>query len=129
MKALLLMLAIYAVPAAIFFGTTIGVLHASRRKLLLPIERGAWLLPGLVYAATPVLIWRLDMSGPPKGFHNLFDPMLLAFLCWLIFLAPVTLAINRPQVNRAAAYAPIPVSMAVAVAVLFRLPQLPQCNL
>jgi len=126
MKALLLMLAIYAVPAAIFFGTTIGVLHASRRKLLLPIERGAWLLPGLVYALTPVLIWRLDMSGPPKGLHNLFDPVLVAFLCWLIFVARVTLAINRPQTNRAAAYATIALNMAVAVAVLFLMPPLPQ---
>jgi hypothetical protein len=126
LKALILMLAIYAVPAAIFFGTTIGVLHASRRKLLLPIERGAWLLPGLVYALTPVLIWRLDMSGPPKGLHNLFDPVLVAFLCWLIFVARVTLAIRRPQANRLAAYATIAVNMAVAVAVLFLMPPLPQ---
>jgi len=29
LKALALMIAIYTVPAAIFFGTTIGVLHAS----------------------------------------------------------------------------------------------------
>jgi hypothetical protein len=126
MKALLLMLAIYLIPAAIFFGTTIGVLHVSRRNLLLPIERAAWLLPGLVYALTPVLIWRLDMSGPPKGLLNLIDPVLVAFLCWLIFVARVTLAIKRPQANRAAAHATIAVNMAVAVAVLFLMPPLPQ---
>ena len=126
MKALILIVAIYTVPAAIFFGSTIAVVHVTGRRLLLPIERAAWLLPGLVYALTPVFFWRLGMSGPPKGLHNLFDPVLLAFLCWLIFVARVTLAIKRPQANRAAAYATIAVNMAVAVAVLFLMPPLPQ---
>ena len=66
MKALILMFAIYAVPAVIFFGMTIAAVRVSNRDLLLPIERGAWLLPGIVYAITPVLIYRLDMSAPPK---------------------------------------------------------------
>ena len=38
----------------------------------------------------------------------------------------ITLAIRRPHINRAAAYATIAVNLAIAVAVLFFMPPLPQ---
>jgi len=125
-KALVLMFAIYAVPAVIFFGMTIAAVRVSNRDLLLPIERGAWLLPGIVYTLTPVLIYRLEMSPPPKGLLNLIDPVLVALLCWFVFVGRITLAIRRPHINRAAAYATIAVNLVIAVAVLFFMPPLPQ---
>jgi len=68
------MLAIYAVPAVIFFGTTIAAVRVSNKNTLLPIERGAWILPGLVYTFVPVVFWKLEISGPPKDLLNLIDP-------------------------------------------------------
>jgi hypothetical protein len=126
MKALLLMLAIYAIPAVIFFGATMAVARVARWNVFLPIERGAWLLPGIIYALTPVLIYRLDMSAPPKGLLNLVDPVVVAVLCWLVFVARITLAVKRPQDNRAAAYGTIGLNMAIAVGVVLFMPPLPQ---
>ena len=120
------MFALYAVPAVIFFGMTIAAVRVSNRGLLLPIERGAWLLPGIVYALTPVLIYRLEMSPPPKGLLNLIDPVLVALLCWFVFVARITLGIRRPHINRAAAYATIALNLAIAVGVVFFMPPLLQ---
>jgi hypothetical protein len=125
-KALIVMFAIYAVPAVIFFGMTIAAVRVSNRELLLPMERATWLLPGIVYTLTPVLIYRLDMSPPSKGLLNLIDPVLVALLCWLVFVGRITLAIRRPHINRTAAYATIALNLAIAVAVLFWMPPLPQ---
>jgi hypothetical protein len=126
MKALLLMLALYAVPAVIFFSVTIAVVGISHRGLVLPIERAAWMLPGVVYALAPALIYRLEMSAPPKGLLNLIDPVVVAFLCWFAFIGRLTLAVRRPDVNRAAAYTTIALNMAIAVGVVFLMPPLPQ---
>ena len=126
MRSLALMLAIYAIPAVIFFGATIAVARVARWDVLLPIERGTWLLPGIIYALTPVLIYRLEMSAPPKGLLNLVDPLVLALLCWLVFVGRITLAVKRPGVNRAAAYTTIGLNMAIAVAVVLFMPPLPQ---
>src|SRR6266849_86613 len=120
------MFAIYAVPAVIFFGMTIAAVRVSNRGLLLPIERGAWLLPGIVYALTPVLIYRLEMSAPPKGLLNLVDPVLVALLCWFVFVGRITLAIKHPHINRQAAYGAIALNMAIALGVLLFVPPLPQ---
>jgi hypothetical protein len=120
------MFAIYAVPAVIFFGTTIAAVRISNRGLLLPIERGAWVLPGLVYAFVPVLIYQLEMGEPQKGLLNLIDPVLVAILCWLVFVGRITLAMRRPHINRAAAYTSIALNPAIAVGVLFFMPPLPQ---
>ena len=120
------MLAIYAVPAVIFFGMTIGAVRVSNKNTLLPIERGAWILPGLVYTFVPVVFWKLEMSGPPKGLHNLVDPVLVALLCWFVFVGRVTLGIKRPHINRQAAYATIALNMAIAGGVLWFMPPLPQ---
>ena len=126
MKALLLMLAIYLLPAVIFFGMTIAAVRVSNRDLILPIERGAWILPGLVYAFVPALIWKLEMTVPPKGLLNLIDPVVVALLCWFVFVGRVTLGIRRPEVNRSAAYATIALNMAIALGVLLFMPPLPQ---
>lgn len=125
-KALLLIFAIYAVPAVIFFGMTIAAVSVANRELILPIERGAWLLPGIVYALAPVLIYRLEMSAPPKGLLNLIDPVLVALLCWFAFVGRITLAIKRPHINRRVAYATIALNLAIPLAVLFFMPPLPQ---
>jgi uncharacterized membrane protein YhaH (DUF805 family) len=126
LKSLLVMLAIYAVPAVIFFGATIAAVRVSNRELLLPIERGAWILPGLVYAFVPAVVWKLEMTMPPKGLHNLIDPVLIALLCWFAFIGRITLGIKRPHINRQAAYATIALNMAIALGVLFFVPPLPQ---
>jgi membrane-bound metal-dependent hydrolase YbcI (DUF457 family) len=120
------MLAIYAVPAVIFFGMTIAAVRVANRSLLLPIERGAWILPGLVYTFVPVVIWKLEMSAPPKGLLNLIDPVLVAILCWFVFVGRITLALKHPQINRKAAYATIALNMAIALGVLLFVPPLPQ---
>ena len=126
MKSLLLMLAIYVVPAVIFFGMTIAAVRVSNRDLILPIERGAWLLPGLVYTFVPAVVWKLEMTMPPKGLLNLVDPVLVALLCWFVFVGRISLAIKRPQINRQAAYGAIALNMAIAVVVLLFMPPLPQ---
>jgi hypothetical protein len=120
------MLALYAVPAVMFFGATIAYVRVSNRNLILPIERGAWLLPGLVYAFVPALVWKLEMTLPPKGLLNLIDPLLVALLCWLAFVVRIKLARERPQINRRAAYATIALNMGIAGAVLLFVPPLPQ---
>ena len=120
------MLAIYAVPAVIFFGMTIAAVRVSNRNLLLPIESGAWILPGLVYTFVPVVFWKLEISAPPKGLLNLIDPVLVALLCWFVFVGRVTLGIRRPNINRRAAYATIALNMAIALGVLLFMPPLPQ---
>lgn len=81
---------------------------------------------GIIYALTPVLIYRLEMSAPPKGPLNLIDPVVVALLCWLVFVGRITLAVKRPQSNRAAAYATIGLNMVIAVAVVLFMPPLPQ---
>ena len=50
----------------------------------------------------------------------------LALLCWLAFVGRLAFARRRPQSNRAAAYATIGLSMAIAVAVVMFVPPLPQ---
>lgn len=126
MKMLAIYVAIYVIPAVIFFGMTIGAARIANRNLILPIERAAWLLPGLVYAFVPVLIWKLEMTAPPKGLLNLIDPVLVALLCWLVFIGRVRLGLRRPQINRRAAYATIGLNMGIALAVLLFVPPLPQ---
>ena len=126
MKALLLMLAIYAVPAVIFFGMTIAAVRVANRELLLPIERGAWLLPGLVYTFVPAVVWKFEMTMPPKGLLNLIDPVLVALVCWFVFVGRISLGIKRPDINRQAAYATIALNMAIGAAALFLIPPLPQ---
>lgn len=120
------MLAIYAVPAVILFGATIAIDRVSRWNVVLPIERAAWLLPGVVYALTPMVIHRLDLALPPKGLWNLMDPMVAAVLCWLAFTGRVAWGLKHRQSNRAAAYATMGVNMLIAVAVVLFMPPLPQ---
>jgi hypothetical protein len=120
------MLAIYAVPAVIFFGATMAAVRVSRRSLLLPIERGAWILPGLVYTLVPVVIWKLEMVAPAKGLHNLIDPVIVALLCWFVFVGRIALGMRHPHINRRAAYATIGLNMAIALGVLLLVPPLPQ---
>ena len=120
------MLAIYAIPAVILFGTTMAVDRVARWNVVLPVERVAWLLPGIVYALAPMAIHSLEITLPPKGLWNLMDPMLVAILCWLAFVGRVAWARKHPQNNRAAAYATIGLSMAIAVAVVLFMPPLPQ---
>ena len=126
MKSLLIMLAIYVVPAVIFFGMTIAAVRVSNRALLLPIERSAWILPGLVYTFVPALVWKLEMTMPPKGLLNLIDPVIVALLCWFVFVGRISLAIKRPDFNRQAAYTTIALNMAIGAAALFLIPPLPQ---
>ena len=121
-----LMLALYTLPAVILFGATMAVARSSRWNVLLPVERGAWLLPGIVYAVTAPLIYRLDMSPPPKGVLNLIDPLLVALLCWLVFVGRITLGVKRPQSNRVVAYATIALHVAIGIGVVFLVPPLPQ---
>ena len=120
------MLAIYAVPAVILFGATMAIDRVARWNVVLPIERVAWLLPGIVYALTPMVIHRLEFTLPPKGLWNLMDPMVVAILCWLAFVGRLAWGRKQPQDNRAAAYATIGVSMVIAVAVVLYMPPLPQ---
>jgi hypothetical protein len=123
---LAILVAIYVIPAAILFGGTVAVARVSRWNVLLPVERAAWLLPGVVHALTPMAISRLGASVPPKGLWNLMDPMVVAVLCWLAFTGRIAWGLKRPQTNRAAAYATIALSMAIAVAVVLYMPPLPQ---
>lgn len=120
------MLAIYVVPAVIFFGMTIAAVRVSNRNLILPVERGAWLLPGLVYSFVPAIVWKLEMTMPPKGLLNLIDPLLIALLCWFVFIGRITVAIKHPHINRPAAYTTIGLNAAIAAAVLLFMPPLPQ---
>jgi len=71
---------------------------------VLPIESISWLFPGVVDALTPVAVYRLGASLPPK-------------VAW---------GRKRRQSNRAAAYATIAPSMTIAVAVELYMPPLPQ---
>ena len=112
-----LMVALYTLPAAILFGATIALARVRRWKVVLPVERGAWLLPGIVYAVTP---------GAPKGIGNLIDPVVVALLCWLLFAARLAVAVKRPSSNRPAAYATIALTMAIAAGVALLMPPLPQ---
>ena len=121
-----LLLAIYAVPAAILFGGTMAVERAARWNVMLPIERGAWLLPGIVYALAPAVLHRMDFPPSPKGLFNLVDPLVVALLCWLAFVGRLAWGLKRPHSNRTAAYATIGLSMAIAVAVVLFMPPLPQ---
>lgn len=112
-----LMLALYALPAVILFGATLALARLRRWNVVLPVERGAWLLPGIVYAVTP---------GAPKGILNLVDPLVVALLCWLLFTGRVALGLKRPVSNRPAAYATIALNMAIAAGVALFMPPLPQ---
>ena len=120
------MLAIYIVPAVVFFGMTIAAVRISNKELLLPIERGAWIRPGLVYAFVPAVVWKLEMSLPPKGLLNLIDPVLVALACWFVFVGRISLGIKRPDINRQAAYATIALNTAIGGGALFFIPPLPQ---
>ena len=120
------MLAIYIVPAVVFFGMTIAAVRVSNKGLLLPIERGAWILPGLVYTFVPAVVWKLEMTMPPKGLLNLIDPVIVALVCWFVFVGRISLGIKRPDINRQAAYATIALNMVIAAAALFVIPPLPQ---
>ncbi|HUQ76007.1 MAG TPA: hypothetical protein VM183_14885 [Burkholderiales bacterium] len=113
-------------PAAILFGATIAVVRAVRWNVLLPMELGTWILPGIVHVLTPVAIYSVDMTPPPKGLFNLIDPAVVAVLCWLVFVARIAWARKRPQSNRPAAYAAIALNLAIALGVVFFLPPLPQ---
>ncbi len=126
MKSLALMLALYVVPAVNFFGMTIAAVRVSYKNLLLPIERGAWILPGIVYTFVPVVIWKLEMTAPPKGLLNLVDPVVVALLCWFVFVGRIRLGIKRPQINRHLAYASIVLNTAIGAGALFFIPPLPQ---
>jgi hypothetical protein len=95
---LAILVAIYVVPAAILFGGTIAIDRISRWKVVLP----------------------------PKGPWNLMDPMVVAVPCWLAFMGRVAWGRKRRQSNRAAAYATIALSMAIAVTVELYMPPLPQ---
>jgi len=123
---LAIVLAIYAIPAVIFFGATIAVARVGRWNVLLPVDHAAWILPGIVYALTPLLIYALEMSAPPKGLFNLIDPVIVAVLCWLVFVGRITLAVKRPEKNRAAAYGTIALNAVIAVGVVLFVPPLPQ---
>jgi hypothetical protein len=114
---LALLLAIYAIPAVIFFGATIAVARVSRWNLVLPIDHGAWIVPGIVHALTP---------APPKGLFNLIDPVVVALLCWLVFMGRIALAHKHPQQNRTAAYTTVGLNAVVAVGVVLFMPPLPQ---
>ena len=123
---LALLVAIYAIPAVILFGGTMAVVRMARWNVMLPIERAAWLLPGIVYALTPLAIYQLEVSVPPKGLFNLVDPVIVALLCWLVFVGRIGFAVKRPEKNRAAAYGTIAVNAAIAVGVVLFVPPLPQ---
>jgi hypothetical protein len=123
---LAILVAIYVIPAAILFGGTIAVERVSRWNVLLPVERIAWLVPGIVHALAPMAISRLGAGVPPKGLWNLIDPVVVAALCWLAFVARLAWGRSHPRSNRAAAYATIGLSMAIAVAVVLFVPPLPQ---
>ena len=123
---LAILVAIYVIPAAILFGGTIAVARVARWNVLLPVESISWLLPGIVHALTPMAISRLGVGVPPKGLWNLMDPAVVAILCWLAFAGRIAWGLKRPQSNRAAAYATIGLSMAIAVAVVLYMPPLPQ---
>jgi hypothetical protein len=123
---LAILVAIYVVPAAILFGGTMAVARVARWNVTLPIESISWLFPGIAYALTPMAVYRLGASLPPKGLWNLMDPMVVAVLCWLAFMGRVAWGRKRRQSNRAAAYATIALSMAIAVAVELYMPPLPQ---
>ena len=97
-----------------------AVARMARWNVLLPIERAAWLLPGIVYALV------FERGPSPKGLFNLADPAVVAILCWLAFVARLAWGVKHPQSNRAAAYATIGLSMAIAVAVVLYMPPLPQ---
>jgi hypothetical protein len=84
------------------------------------------LLLMLAIYAVPAVIWKLEISAPPKGLLNLIDPVLVALLCWFVFVGRITLAIKHPQINRKAAYATIALNMAIALGVLLFVPPLPQ---
>jgi len=120
------MLAIYVIPAVILFGATMAIDRVSRWNVVLPVERVAWLLPGIVHALTPMVIHRLELTLPPKGLWNLMDPMVVAVLCWLAFMGRIAWGLKRPQSNRAAAYATIGLSVIIAIAVVPLMPPLPQ---
>lgn len=123
---LAILLAIYAIPAVIFFGATIALTRVARWNVLLPIDHAAWILPGIVYALTPLAIYRLEMSAPPKGLFNLVDPVLVALLCWLVFVGRLTLARRHPERNRTAAYTTVALNTGIAVGVVLFMPPLPQ---
>ena len=111
-----LMLALYTVPAAILFGATLAMARVKRLELL-PLERGAWLVPGVIYALTP---------PAPKGILNLIDPVVVALLCWLVFIARIAVGFKQPRANRAAAYGTIGLGAAIAIAAALFMPPLPQ---
>jgi hypothetical protein len=126
MTSLAILLAIYVIPAVMFFGATMAVARVARWNVLLPVDYAAWIVPGLVYALTPVVIYRLEMSVPPKGLLNLVDPVIVALLCWLAFVGRILLAVRRPERNRAVAGATLALNAGIAVAVLLFVPPLPQ---
>ena len=123
---LAILVAIYVIPAAILFGGTMAVARVARWNVMLPVERASWLLPGIVYAFAPALLNRFGVAPAPKGLFNLVDPVVVALLCWLAFVGRLAWGRKHPQSNRAAGYATIGLSMAIAVAVVLFMPPLPQ---
>jgi hypothetical protein len=126
-----LLLALYVVPALVLFGVTFLALHLMRRHLVLPIEYGTWLLPGVIYWSLPLLVYELRWHGvnfgaPTKSLANLVEPFILALLCWLVFIVRAVTGSKRPHINRQAAYLGIVAGVVLAVAILFAVPTLPE---
>jgi hypothetical protein len=121
----------YAAPAFVLFGITIAAVRFSRAASLLPVEYAAWLLPGLVYWLIPLLMYEARWHGietqlPAKSLANLIEPVIVAVLCWVVFVGRIAIAKGKPQINRQAAYWSIGVSVAIGIAVLFLMPALPE---
>jgi hypothetical protein len=123
-------LGLYVAPAVVLFGFTFVVLRISKTALILPFEYGTWLLPGIIYWIIPVLIYEARWYGvdmqPPKSLVNLGEPVLVAVLYWLIFIARLIAARKQPQINQRAAYWCAGAGIAISVAMPFVMPLLPE---
>jgi hypothetical protein len=126
----LVLFALYLVPALLLFGAT-AIVARGKSGLLLPLEYGSWVLPGLVYAAIPALVYEarwhgVDVQLPPKSMVNLFEPILVAILCWIVFVVRIAVAVRTPVHNARAAYSSIVTCVLIAVGVLLLFPPLPE---
>jgi len=122
-------LGLYVVPAILLFGGTIMILRITKTTLILPFEYGTWLLPGFVYWLIPIVIYELrwygiGLEGPSKTLANLFEPVLVAVVYWVVFIARLAVAKSRPEINQRAALYCIGAGIAIAVAITFLLPVL-----
>lgn len=122
-------LGLYVGPAMVLFGGTIIVLRLTKTALLLPFEYGTWLLPGIIYWLIPVLAYEarwygVDLEIPSKSLANLGEPVLVAVLYWLVFVARLLLAKLHPYINRWMAYWCVVAGVAIALATLFFVPLL-----